>query len=40
MIDEKELIDFIQEQQADDDKAFNLLYFDDRCTAIYRAKKP
>lgn len=39
MIDEKELIDFIQEQQADDDKPFKFLYFNDRCMAIYKAKK-
>lgn len=39
MIDENVLVSAIHEQQADDDKSYNLLYFDDRATAIYRAKK-
>lgn len=39
MIDENVLIKIIHEQQAEDDKAYRLLYFDDSCTAIYKAKK-
>lgn len=39
MIDETVLISAIYEQQADDDKAYELLYFADDCRKIYRAKK-
>lgn len=39
MIDENVLISAIYEQQAEDDKEYKLLYFDDNCTAIYKAKK-
>lgn len=39
MIDETVLIAAIYEQQADDNKAYELLYFADGCREIYRAKK-
>lgn len=39
MIDENVLIKIICEQQAEDDKAYRLLYFVDSCTAICKAKK-
>lgn len=46
MIDETVLISAIYEQQAEDDKAYGLLYLADRggskcmnCREIYRAKK-
>lgn len=35
----KELVNLIKKQQAENDKAYKLLYFDDSCTAIYKAKK-
>lgn len=39
MIDETVLISAIYEQQAEDDKAYELMYFADACREIYRAKK-
>lgn len=39
MIDETVLISAIYEQQAEDDKAYELMYFADNCREIYRAKK-
>lgn len=39
MIDETVLINAIYEQQAEDDKAYELMYFADNCREIYRAKK-
>lgn len=39
MIDENILIAAIYEQQAEDDKAYKLMYFADNCREIYRAKK-
>lgn len=39
MIDETVLINAIYEQQAEDDKAYELLYFADDCREFYRAKK-
>lgn len=39
MIDENVLIAAIYEQQAEDDKAYELMYFADNCREIYRAKK-
>lgn len=39
MIDGTVLINAIYEQQAEDDKAYELMYFADNCREIYRAKK-
>lgn len=40
MIDEKELVNLIKKQQAEDDKVYKMLsFFDDDFMAIYKAKK-